>query len=192
MILLRHGQSHFNLHFSRTRVDPGIVDPGLTEHGRRQAAEAGQALADAGIRRLLVSPYRRTLETAAELLRSLGAEVEVEIEPLVRERAFFVCDVGSPRSELEQGWPHLDFGALPERWWPDGEEPEPEMLLRCRTFRERMAGRDDWRHTLVVSHWAFIKGLTGAAVGNCEQLRYDPLRGALDGPEAGTEDAPAC
>ncbi|MEX0760339.1 MAG: histidine phosphatase family protein, partial [Tistlia sp.] len=159
--------------------------PGLTEDGRRQAAAAGRALSRAGIRRLLVSPYRRTLETAAELLHTLDAEVEIAVEPLVRERAFFVCDVGSPRSELERGWPHLDFGELPERWWPEGEEPESEMLLRCQAFRRRMAERDDWTHTLVVSHWAFIKGLTGQAVGNCERLRFDPLEGPAQAPVQG-------
>ena len=173
MILLRHGQSHFNLHFSETRIDPGIVDPGLTDEGRRQAAEAGRALSGAGIRRVLVSPYRRTLETAAELLQTLRSEVRLEVEPLVRERAFFTCDVGSPRSLLEQHWPHLAFADLPERWWPQGEEPESEMLLRCRAFRARMAARDDWRETRVVSHWAFIKGLTGEAVANGMHLYFD-------------------
>ena len=33
MILLRHGQSEFNLHFIATRRDPGIVDPHLIEFG---------------------------------------------------------------------------------------------------------------------------------------------------------------
>ena len=33
MFLLRHGQSYFNLHMSRTRVDPGIEDPELTPLG---------------------------------------------------------------------------------------------------------------------------------------------------------------
>ena len=178
MILLRHGQSYFNLHFSETRIDPGIVDPGLTDDGRRQAAEAGRRLAGSGIRRVLVSPYRRTLETAAELLRTLGGEPALEIEPLVRERAFFLCDVGTRRSELEAAWPHLDFGDLAERWWPEGEEPESEMMRRCDSFRQRMAARDDWRHTLVVSHWAFIKGLTGEAVANGQDLRFDPAPAA--------------
>lgn len=174
MILLRHGQSHFNLHFSETRIDPGIVDPGLTDEGRRQAADAGRALADAGITRLLVSPYRRTLETAAELLPGLGGSITLEVEPLVRERAFFVCDVGSPRSMLEEHWPHLDFRDLPEQWWPEEEEPESDLLVRCRAFRARMAARSDWAETLVVSHWAFIKGLTGEAVANGTHLRFDP------------------
>lgn len=177
MILLRHGQSHFNLHFNETRVDPGIVDPGLTDEGRRQASAAGRALAGAGIRRVLVSPYRRTLETLAEVLAALGEAadgLEVVVEPLVRERAFFVCDVGSPCSTLRAGWPHLDFGDLPERWWPEGEEPESELLVRCDRFREAMAGRADLHETLVVSHWAFIRGLTGEALANGQHLRFDP------------------
>ncbi len=40
MFLLRHGQSYFNLHFTRTRVDPGIEDPELTPLGLEQAAAA--------------------------------------------------------------------------------------------------------------------------------------------------------
>ena len=71
MILVRHGQSHFNLHFSATRQDPGIVDPGLTAEGVDQARQAGVTLERYDIRRILVSPYSRTLETAE---RKLGAD----------------------------------------------------------------------------------------------------------------------
>ena len=45
MILLRHGQSEFNLHFSVTRRDPGIIDPRLTPLGHQQAEDAARALA---------------------------------------------------------------------------------------------------------------------------------------------------
>ena len=37
MFLLRHGQSYFNLHYTETRVDPGIEDPELTPLGHEQA-----------------------------------------------------------------------------------------------------------------------------------------------------------
>ncbi|MDP9095062.1 MAG: histidine phosphatase family protein, partial [Pseudomonadota bacterium] len=57
MILLRHGQSEFNLHFSRTKVDPGIEDPQLTTLGLTQAEQAAAALAGLGLRRVVVSPY---------------------------------------------------------------------------------------------------------------------------------------
>ena len=42
MILVRHGESHFNVHFNVTREDPGIVDPGLTKTGRDQALAAAE------------------------------------------------------------------------------------------------------------------------------------------------------
>ena len=40
MILMRHGQSHFNVVYGATRRDPGIRDPGLTEKGQAQVAAA--------------------------------------------------------------------------------------------------------------------------------------------------------
>ena len=40
LVLLRHGQSEFNVHFAKTRIDPGIEDPALTEIGRAQARAA--------------------------------------------------------------------------------------------------------------------------------------------------------
>src|SRR3546814_4008903 len=82
MILVRHGQSHFNVHFARTRVDPGIVDPQLTEEGERQAHEVAGRLAACGIRRIIASPYWRTLHTAEIIAEALG--LPVSIEPQVR------------------------------------------------------------------------------------------------------------
>jgi broad specificity phosphatase PhoE len=85
---------------------------------------------------------------------------------LVRERCFFTCDLGSPRSELSARWPGFEFGALPERWWPEPEETEEELQIRCDAFRSAMATAEDWPHVAVVSHWGFIRGLTGQAVTN--------------------------
>ena len=175
MILIRHGQSHFNLHFSATRVDPGIVDPGLTDEGARQIAAAAEDLRAADLRRIIVSPYTRTLESAAILAEALG--LEMAIEPLVRERSYFMCDIGTPRSELAERWPALDFSHIEERWWHEPEEPVPVMEERCRSFSRLAGGLDDWPHVLVVSHWAFIKGLTGEALENGQTLRFEPDSG---------------
>ncbi|MDX1402750.1 MAG: phosphoglycerate mutase family protein, partial [Kiloniellales bacterium] len=46
MILVRHGESHFNKHFNATRRDPGITDPGLTASGKAQAVETAELLAN--------------------------------------------------------------------------------------------------------------------------------------------------
>lgn len=172
MILLRHGQSEFNLHFSRTRIDPGIEDPELTPLGHEQAGRAAVALAGAGLRRIIVSPYTRALQTAAPIARALGLPVTVTTE--IRERYAFVCDIGSHCSLLAAQWPDHDFAAIDERWWPIDEEPVDGVLARAAAFRVDWSGRPDWAHTLVVSHWGFILSLTGRSIANGEHIAFDP------------------
>lgn len=179
MILLRHGQSEFNLRFTIDRRDPGIADPALTPLGHDQAAQAATALAGAGLRRIIVSPYTRALQTAAAVAQALG--LPVFINPGVRERFAFVCDVGTPRTALERTWPGLDFAAVDEVWWPPVEEPFQSLLDRAALFRAEMAALPDWSDTLVVSHWGFILAVTGERLGNGEWRRCDPTGPAPEG-----------
>lgn len=176
MYLLRHGESEFNVHFSKTRIDPGIEDPALTDSGRLQAAEAAERLADLGIGRIVASPYRRALQTASIVADRLG--LGIEIEPLVRERCWFVCDVGTPTSRLRADWPDISFGDLPERWWPEGNETEEDLGVRCVAFRDKISSAPNWHDTVFVSHWAFIRGLTGLTVPNASILSLDRSAGA--------------
>ena len=172
MILLRHGQTPWNLHFGRSRIDPGLPDPGLTELGRRQAVEAASALADMGVGLLLASPYRRTLETAGIVADAL--RVPVAVEPLLRERAGFSCDVGTGRTMLAKAWPGLDFGALPERWWAELGEAEDALAARARAFRTAVADRPDRDRICAVTHWGIVRALTGETVPNGAVRRHDP------------------
>ncbi len=172
MILLRHGQSEFNLLFTQTRRDPGIADPVLTPLGVEQAEAAAVSLAGEAIRRIIVSPYRRAIQTALPTARRLG--LPLTVSPVVRERYAFTCDVGSPRTFLAETFPEVDFAHLEEVWWPPEEEPADQVEGRAGLFRAEMAALDDWAHTLVVSHWGFIMALTGRSVTNGEMLRIDP------------------
>lgn len=171
MYLLRHGESEFNVHFSRTRIDPGIEDPAITDQSRAQAAAAAEHLADRPIRRVVASPYRRALQTAEIVAGRLG--LDIEVEPLVRERCWFVCDVGTPTSRLRTDWPGISFGDLPERWWPEGGENEAQLDTRCGAFREKLSAAAAWDDTVFVTHWAFIRGLTGLTVPNGTVLALD-------------------
>ncbi|HVZ06384.1 histidine phosphatase family protein [Rhodopila sp.] len=184
MILLRHGQSEFNLHFGVTRRDPGIIDPRLTRLGHEQADAAAEALAAEGITRIIASPYTRALQTAHPIARLLG--LPVVIEPLIRERYAYACDIGSPCSVLSREWPDHDFSHLDDVWWPDREESESSILGRAARFRESLAAREDWAETLVVSHWGFILSMTGRSVMNGQWLRCDPSQ---PGPESLTWQA---
>jgi glucosyl-3-phosphoglycerate phosphatase len=171
MILLRHGQSEFNKLFSETRRDPGIADPRLTELGHEQAEAAATAMAGERIRRIIASPYTRALQTAAPIARRLN--LPVLVQPLVRERYAFTCDIGSPRTELAAAFPDHDFAHLPEIWWPAIEEPAPAVEARAALFRAEMAAIEGWQDTLVVSHWGFILSMTGESVGNGQWRRVD-------------------
>jgi glucosyl-3-phosphoglycerate phosphatase len=172
MILLRHGQSEFNLHFTATRRDPGIVDPRLTELGHTQAAHAARLLAEHPVARIITSPYTRALQTVAPLARMLG--VPVVINPIVRERYAFACDIGTPCTELERAWPEHDFSGLEEVWWPAIEEPAEAVQARAALFRAELAALPDWSDTVVVTHWGFILCLTGQSVMNGTWLSCDP------------------
>src|SRR5262249_22092883 len=129
MILVRHGQSEWNAVFSRTRIDPNIPDAPLTADGRRQAEVAAQLLTRFGIERLLVSPYVRALETAEIMAARTG--IGIAVEPMVRERAAFSCDIGTPRSRLAARWPQLSFDHVEEIWWSSAIETEAELGRRC-------------------------------------------------------------
>lgn len=181
MIVLRHCQSEFNLHFSRTRRDPGLVDPGLTDEGLAQAAAAADALCGHRITRIVSSPYRRALQTAAPVAARLG--LAVTITSLVRERYAFACDIGSPRMLLERDWPGTDFSTLEGDWWHDGApgpeggttvESENSVIERAGRFRTAMAGAPHHEETLVVSHWGFLLALTGRSLENGCWLHVDP------------------
>jgi broad specificity phosphatase PhoE len=176
MILVRHGESQFNEVFNRTGKSPGIPDPKLTSRGRDQVRRAAEQLRLHAhpIRRLITSPYTRALETAAILAEAL--ELPVEVEPVVHEHACYDCDIGTPVSALAERWPALDFAHMAEIWWPETEEPEAALHGRCTRFRAKAAGLQDWRHVAVVSHWGFIRGLTGHDARNAELVPFDPTR----------------
>ncbi len=172
MIVLRHCQSEFNLHFTRTRCDPGIVDPGLTPLGEEQARQSALALDGIEITRILVSPYTRALQTAAPIARARG--LTPLVTPLIGERCAFICDIGTPASVLAGRWPEIDFSHLGEVWWPQVTEVEDDVVERADRFRREMSPPAQAGTTLVVSHWGFLLALSGTSLQNGCFLRIDP------------------
>ena len=63
----------------------------------------------------------------------------------------------------------------PDPWWPQQEESEASLRRRSQTFCTQIA-EGPWPETAVVTHWGFIRALTGLAVPNGAVLRIDPVR----------------
>ena len=173
MILVRHGQTEFNVVYTATRTDPGIADPPVNALGHDQAAATAAALAPAAagakLRCIITSPYLRTLQTTAIIAAAL--DLPVVVDPLVRERAAFSCDIGTPRAQLLRQWPDYDFARVTEEtWWYQfdtlGPESEDDVLDRGNRFLSAMADGGNWDATIVVSHREFIRPLIGEILPN--------------------------
>jgi len=172
MFVLRHCQSEFNRLFTLSRVDPGIADAPLSPAGQRHAQALADDMAALPIRRILVSPYTRALQTAAPIARRLGLRPVITV--LAREQCFFACDIGAPASRLAREWPDVDFSGLDDIWWPASRETEAQARTRAADFRTHMQAQDDHSGTLVVSHWAFLRALTGRTMPNGTWAEIDP------------------
>jgi glucosyl-3-phosphoglycerate phosphatase len=181
MLLIRHGQSEFNVAFGRDRIDPGITDAPLTELGRRQARDVAATIASQRnrqpVERLICSPYTRALQTAAIIGEAL--DLPISVDPLIRELSAFACDIGTPRTHLLDRYPAHDFNRVTDEiWWHqhdrEGREPETALHARCHSFIATMAGEDNWPGVAVVTHWGVIRALTGEGVDNCATMRCNP------------------
>lgn len=171
MILMRHGESEFNVVYGATRTDPGIEDPSLTDDGRAQVTDAADALRgrDPSVSRIIASPYTRALQTAHIVADTLG--VPITVEPLVRERFAWTCDIGTLASDLTPRWPAIRFPRLEERWWSREEESHDDVRVRANRFHRAMVDDPDHPETLVVSHWGFIRAMTGLELTNAAMVR---------------------
>ncbi|KDE19502.1 phosphoglycerate mutase [Acetobacter aceti 1023] len=172
MIILRHCESEFNRHYNLHGGDPGLEDPHLSATGKAHAQELALKLADRGIRRILVSPFTRALQTATPLAQRLG--ITPQIMPLVRERGMYSCDKGTPASALAAAWPHLDFTHIEEHWWSPLPESSASLENRAQQFRQIMAQDTRASETLVVSHWWFLLSLTGESFENGDWQHFSP------------------
>lgn len=146
--LVRHGQAAAGME---------ELDPGLTETGHRQAAAAAAALTGAPAVRLVVSPLRRTRETAAPIAAALGLAPEIRHE---------VAEVFDPEVTVEER--QANIGPLMAGTWSD--QTAHLQLWRQRVVdtlvglaREATAAGGE---LVVVSHYVAIGAAIGAATGN--------------------------
>ena len=171
MFLVRHGESEFNQAFRKTGRDPGIVDPPLTPLGIQQIKQTADFFCDKDIQFCVSSPYQRALQTSAVLFDLTNRNLTVNF--LVGEQFGFSCDIGSPRSELEKKWPQVNFEKLTEVWWPSEPETENAVSRRGALFLKEISNQLlDTDKLVVVSHWGFIKNLTGLSVDNGSVVEF--------------------
>ncbi len=150
LVLVRHGQAA-----AGWDADP---DPGLDEVGRTQAEAVANALAPLGPLPIVVSPLRRTLETAAPLAARWG------VEPVVDER---VAEIPSPTDDLAERGAWL-AKAMGGTW--------SQLGGRWSSWRDELvAGLLAIPHdAVVVTHFIAINAAVGYAAGDDSVVCFAP------------------
>ena len=155
--LVRHGQAT-----AGWDADP---DPGLSNLGIQQAhAVAAQLVADLTPRALLVSPLRRTRETAAPLGEHWSCAPVVTPE---------VGEIPSPGSDLGDRGLWLDR-ALRSTWTELGDRTVDDWragLLACL--------RACMQDTVIVTHFVAINAVVGVAEGSDAVTTFLPANASV-------------
>ena len=181
---IRHGESTFNAAYRATGVDPLHPDAPLTEEGHRQVLEARERLRDIAFDLVVTSPLTRALQTTTGLFSDHPAQPAVLVEALHREHGGSSCDIGRAPALLTAEFPHFALDHLPDIWWHQEGEPDPNGLCyepierlqeRVEAFRGWLRARPE-RTIAVVGHGTFFYHLTGEWLANCQvkPLDLDP------------------
>ena len=161
---IRHGLAEHNINYQKygvsTFYDSKYVDTSLIPEGFRQVR---------GLRRewnqlhtielVIVSPLKRTLQTATELFKEHSVPM-IALE-CCREypMGLQTCNKRSPRESLKIKYPQVNFDDLQtnydELWFPHREETLEELNSRIEKLKEFIVSRPE-THIALVNHSSFI------------------------------------
>ena len=146
IVLIRHGQPEW------VRDGLAVVDPPLTDLGRRQAELLAKWILDEHFDEILVSPLVRARQTAAPLLEALGRN-EV-IDPWLEEIRDPLWH-GSPAEKAAEAYAELRGRRAEERWHGlNGGESMRDFVARIRAgATEFLAARGVVRTDMDLPVW---------------------------------------
>ena len=153
IVLVRHGEAAAGW--------DGDADPGLSDLGREQAAQVADELGGPSAGPLVVSPLRRTQETAAPIARRLG--VAPVLEPLVGE-----VPAPAAHASLAARGPWLRT-FMAGSW--AGAHEDGLLAWRDGLLGALLALPAD---TVVVTHFVAINAAVGAALGDDRVVSFRP------------------
>ena len=170
LIIVRHGETDDN----KNRRS-GNLEASLNENGFEQAKRIGERLKKYSFDKAIVSPLKRTRQTAEEILKFHHIKPEYEERIVEVDRGIF----GGLRS-IEFWERAKDSGNIITYKPPKGESIE-ELRIRTRNYFEELIEKEKGKTVLIVSHGGVI---TNALLHLLKEhsknyLKYAPLNTAL-------------
>ena len=165
LFLVRHGASADAVEGEDFELVEGQGDPPLSDIGRQQAELVGERLAGQTFDALYVTTLRRTVETAAPLIRLTG--LEPTVEPALREVFLGEWEGGLFRQKVADADPVAVRMLTEERWdVVAGAESAAAFSDRIRKAIERMAAAHPDARVVAFSHGAAIGEALAQATGS--------------------------
>ncbi|GAB1316418.1 hypothetical protein MFIFM68171_06628 [Madurella fahalii] len=191
LILVRHAQALHNVDNKLPHYN--IHDPLLSELGREQCQKLNEKLSprlgphDLNVGLIIVSPMRRTIETALLSFPELIASgIPIIAHADWQENSDQPCDIGSPLDSLKLEFPQVDFSQVdpvfPDKLSPAGARyahNRQAILVRGQAVLRELFSRPE-KAVLVVSHSGFLRtGVTGHYFMNADYriFEFDTSRG---------------
>ncbi|MEE8163315.1 MAG: histidine phosphatase family protein [Anaerolineae bacterium] len=181
IILVRHGQTEWNIESGAGERFRGRVDLPLDDTGLAQAHALAERLAN----RLIVAVYSSPLKRAVETARPIAQQLSLPVQPLPA-----VIDInygdwqGLSSAEVAKVYPDLY-----RRWlekphlvkFPSGESLRQVRLRGMATLKE-VTARHEGRVVLLVAHQVVNKVLVCAMLGldNCHFWRIRQDNGCIN------------
>ncbi|MEK7579474.1 MAG: class I tRNA ligase family protein [Patescibacteria group bacterium] len=158
--VMRHGES-VSYAQNIMSTDVGDAEDLLTEKGKGEALESAKKIKKQKIDLILVSPFRRTLETAAIVAEEVGlSEKEIIVDERIREIKAGTFD---GRSMYEFGLLFQGEGWSAKR--PEGGESHKDIILRVGEFIYDIEKKYSGKNILIITHAAPAQMLSAVAAG---------------------------
>jgi len=165
LFLVRHGASADAVEGEDFELIEGQGDPPLSDIGREQAELVCERLARLTFDALYVTTLRRTVETAAPLIRLTG--LAPRIEPDLREVFLGEWEAGLFRQKVVDADPVAVQMLTEERWdVVPGAESTEAFSTRIRGAIERIAMSHPGARVVAFSHGAAIGEALALATGS--------------------------
>lgn len=175
--LVRHCQSHANA--KRIYNSSIEEDEGLTEAGKEQARQVGRFFHGLRLAKVYSSPYRRTKETAEEIAKAAGSDIE-----LVDKFGELDCGRwnGKSEDEIRQEFPDAWKGWKydPQNNPIPGGESLLEVQARVLPEFERIAKRHNGGRIVIVTHYCILNVMVCSLVSSLANFRcFDTRNGTI-------------
>ncbi|QQS18776.1 histidine phosphatase family protein [Candidatus Saccharibacteria bacterium] len=158
VLYIRHGQSQANL---AGILAGGSNDSNLTDLGRQQARQAGRALKNNSINKIITSPLSRALETAQIIAAEIGYDVQrIELDPRLKE-----YELGVGQGQSLEGMTAEKIVSFP------GAEKPAEFAKRVKSAL--YSAWEDSGTVVIVAHGGVSRLIDCLRIGKDPKWFYD-------------------